>query len=1115
MTVNPIQQTNVIDDYASSDALTVTNGGGCVFTDTYPSATLPFCPTTTPSSDCAANTHDNWGFFNRECTSYVAWKINKDHGTTSPPYFFTNLMLGGRFGDAGHWAANAAALGFTVDSNPSVGAIAHWANGELGSLGHVAYVEAVNADGSVDVSEYNFHLNHNFDVRCNNVRPPRFIHFESHDSLANLVPQNISLAANSIAAGSTLNVSWILANVGDGLAPSTVTGVRMNQSSSSASGSPTITNVPMAALNGAASRPQSAAIPIPAGTAAGTYYIWIIADNVANSTLRQSDYSDDFQHSVPFTVTNPGSPACQNPTAREISDYAELLSATYKVPAVLVKAFVEQESNWQQCVTHTEPDGRIGIGLTQVTVHDVSSESLSLGVIQEGAPQVSNPFTTTAQLVSVDIARLKTDWRYNLEVGTRILVAKKKESGGAGDDATILENWYYPLALYNGAVANWQNPNVFGNDPSDPKYSRMVSTNAHWKDRFVFPYQECVFNIIAQLYDIPSGRRTFFGAPVKVTMPGPSSVAAGSGHYTFVDSTFCFFDFAVYFDDATVHIGNWGTRNNGCVSTPETRTGILFHKVPFGAVTQPPIPVPSPPPAVVNTSSGTNITVQGNGATITFASVPVGGMTTVSSISSSEAGQLPVGYESPGANNAYEISTTATVQPPITTCFNVPSETDMAAFSLLRVLHKENGDLIDRTTTQDFASKTVCGRVNSLSPFLIANETAPRIQLSATSYGANEGSGVVTIAVNRLGDTSSSATVNFATNDTAELSNCNAVTGVASSRCDYVTTVGTLKLDPGQSSKNISIALIDDSHVEGDESFTVMLINASGLNLVSPTSAMVTISDNDSVSSVNPISDPEFFVTQHYLDFLNRQPDQSGLEFWTNEITSCGTNQACIELKRINVSAAYFLSIEFQQTGYLVERMYKTAYGDASGTSALGGVHALAVPAVRFEEFLPDTQEISQNVIVGQPEAEETLENNKRSFSEGFVQRSRFAAAFPNSMTPTQFVDKLNSNAGNPLSATQRIQLINDLTSSAKTRAQVLRAVAEDPDLFAAETNRAFVLMQYFGYLRRNPNGSPDSDYTGYDFWLSKLNQFNGNFVNAEMVKAFIVSGEYRQRFGP
>jgi hypothetical protein len=82
-------------------------------------------------------------------------------------------------------------------------------------------------------------------------------------------------------------------------------------------------------------------------------------------------------------------------------------------------------------------------------------------------------------------------------------------------------------------------------------------------------------------------------------------------------------------------------------------------------------------------------------------------------------------------------------------------------------------------------------------------------------------------------------------------------------------------------------------------------------------------------------------------------------------------------------------------------------------------------------------------------------------------------------------------------------------------RAQVLRAVAADSDLRRAEFNKAFVLMQFFGYLRRNPNDLPDSNFSGYNLWLGKLNQFNGNFVNAEMVKAFIVSGEYQHRFGP
>jgi hypothetical protein len=173
------------------------------------------------------------------------------------------------------------------------------------------------------------------------------------------------------------------------------------------------------------------------------------------------------------------------------------------------------------------------------------------------------------------------------------------------------------------------------------------------------------------------------------------------------------------------------------------------------------------------------------------------------------------------------------------------------------------------------------------------------------------------------------------------------------------------------------------------------------------------------------------------------------------------------------------------------------------------------VPIVRFGEFLSDSQQIGRGVVVGQPGWELAIENNKQAFIAGFVQRPRFTTAFPANMSAAEFVDRLNSNAGSPLSPSERDQLVRDLSTNLKTRAEVLRSVAEDQDLKSAESNRAFVLMQFFGYLRRNPNDPQDPDYSGYDFWLSKLNQFNGNFVNADMVKAFINSTEYRQRFGP
>jgi hypothetical protein len=264
----------------------------------------------------------------------------------------------------------------------------------------------------------------------------------------------------------------------------------------------------------------------------------------------------------------------------------------------------------------------------------------------------------------------------------------------------------------------------------------------------------------------------------------------------------------------------------------------------------------------------------------------------------------------------------------------------------------------------------------------------------------------------------------------------------------------------------------------------------------------------------NQIDQADFFVKQQYLDFLNRTADASGLAFWTNEITSCGGNQACIDNKRVNVSAAFFLSIEFQQTGYLVERLYKTAFGDVDGNSTFPSAHTLKVPIVRFSQFLPDTQQIGSGVIVGQNGWEAVLERNKVNFCDQFVTRKAFTDAHPTTQTPPQFVDDLNTKAGKPLSASELATLIAEHTAGTKSRAQVMRQIAEHQNLVNSESNKAFVLMQFFGFLRRNPNDAPDTDYTGYDFWLSKLNQFNGNFQNADMVKAFIVSAEYRKRFG-
>lgn len=206
----------------------------------------------------------------------------------------------------------------------------------------------------------------------------------------------------------------------------------------------------------------------------------------------------------------------------------------------------------------------------------------------------------------------------------------------------------------------------------------------------------------------------------------------------------------------------------------------------------------------------------------------------------------------------------------------------------------------------------------------------------------------------------------------------------------------------------------------------------------------------------------------------------------------------CVDDRRQNVSGAFFLSIEFQETGYLSYRFYKSAFGQPP----------------RYVDFFGDTQQLGRGVVVGLALWEQQLEANKVAFANDFVTRAAFLSKYPANMQPALYVDTLNANAGGPLSSAERDALVMGLSTGAETRATALRKIAEDDDLKRAEFNRAFVLMQYFGYLRRNPEDAPDHDLSGYNFWLKKLDDFGGNFVRAEMVRAFLLSVEYRQRFG-
>jgi hypothetical protein len=140
-----------------------------------------------------------------------------------------------------------------------------------------------------------------------------------------------------------------------------------------------------------------------------------------------------------------------------------------------------------------------------------------------------------------------------------------------------------------------------------------------------------------------------------------------------------------------------------------------------------------------------------------------------------------------------------------------------------------------------------------------------------------------------------------------------------------------------------------------------------------------------------------------------------------------------------------------------------------------------------------------------------------------FVTRPEFKAIY-DGLNNAQYVDKLFQTTGVVPTDAERTALINGLsTSGSETRASVLFKIVDGTQTLAdgalvfqtrygkafydQQFNPGFVQMEYFGYMKRDP------DDPGFAFWLGKLNSF-GNFLDAEMVKAFIVSPEYRARFG-
>ena len=274
---------------------------------------------------------------------------------------------------------------------------------------------------------------------------------------------------------------------------------------------------------------------------------------------------------------------------------------------------------------------------------------------------------------------------------------------------------------------------------------------------------------------------------------------------------------------------------------------------------------------------------------------------------------------------------------------------------------------------------------------------------------------------------------------------------------------------------------------------TVVVTNAGGQTILSGAFNSGSTAETE---KENDIDDSNFFVEQQYHDFLDREPDDSGLDFWKGEIERCGGDDACAQRARVNTSGAFFLSIEFQETGGMIYRFQKETTGQMP----------------RRNDFLVWMQQAAQGLVVGQTGWEQKLEENKRRVADDWVNRPDFHARF-DQMNDDQFVDALFANAGVRPAEAERNDLVEGLRQGRQTRATVLRKVSDDAEFKRKEQNPAFVLMQYFGYLHRNPDEGADTDMSGFNFWLRKLDDNGGDFHKAEMVRAFIESAEYRKRF--
>ncbi len=378
----------------------------------------------------------------------------------------------------------------------------------------------------------------------------------------------------------------------------------------------------------------------------------------------------------------------------------------------------------------------------------------------------------------------------------------------------------------------------------------------------------------------------------------------------------------------------------------------------------------------------------------------------------------------------------------------------------------------------------------------------PTVHFSTASMPVSEGSGRVTLTVIRGGDASGVTTVDYRTVDTDTFTVGCADTvnnhGGAYGRCDFAAVVGTIQFAAGETQKTIDVPVLDDTYVEGNETFQVQLSNATGTPLGTTATVTVIVLDNDQPGAVNPIYATPFFVRQQYLDFLSREPEAT--EPWSGILNGCpdvnnlnptGPSAGC---DRLSVSASFFGSPEFQIKGFYVFRFYKLAFNRLPEYLEIIPDMSFVAGTTEQEVFARKAQLATQ--FTGRPEFQTIL---------GALANPDYVTTLLNRYGLTQVTTPDPASPDGTAKVTlTKAELNSRLDSRTLTRAQVFRAIADSDEVGRAEFNNAFVAMQYYGYLRRKPEPA------GYQSWLTILQRGD----QRTMVNGFMNSIEYRLRFG-